>query len=294
MTLNWTKDRTLKAIIFFTFVTLIFSCGRKRNKTYYSHHPSGYHWKLISFTQDSAVYFGGKTAHVSALFCTQNDSVFYDSKHDLRDRFFVQIDSLNKNNKLRQLISRCNEGDSICALLPNSDFFKEQFGREIPYFSKNDSVVKVYFKVKEILDDLAYDQLIHSIVSNEQNEIKSFFGSSEKMKEAKDSLGFYWVEKPTGTEGEIIQQGDIITLNYEGSFLDGRIVDISPKNFSLNYGTPDQLILGLNYVIRRLKIGQNSKIILPSQLAFGELGSSNGSIAPYTPMLYKISIITKK
>jgi FKBP-type peptidyl-prolyl cis-trans isomerase len=70
-------------------------------------------------------------------------------------------------------------------------------------------------------------------------------------------------------------------------------VDSSPQNFQINYGTPDQLIRGLNYAICKLKIGRFSKIILPSHLAFGENGSSNGSIPPFTPMLYKISVSKK-
>ena len=51
------------------------------------------------------------------------------------------------------------------------------------------------------------------------------------------------------------------------------------------------LEFNIHYVIKRLKKGQNAKIILPSRLAFGENGSSNGTIAPYTPLIYEIKII---
>jgi FKBP-type peptidyl-prolyl cis-trans isomerase len=56
------------------------------------------------------------------------------------------------------------------------------------------------------------------------------------------------------------------------------------------YGTPDQVLKGINYVIPRLKVGQSAKIILPSRLAFGEKGSSNGTVPPFTPLLYEITL----
>lgn len=293
MTLKWNKNLVFGIATALLFLCL-FSCGSKKNKSEFSRHPLGYYWKLIAFQSDSAIYLKGKIARVNAVFCTQHDSVFYDSKHDLRDRFFVKIDTLNHENKLRHLISRCNKGDSLCILLPVKDFFKEQFGTEIPFFSQHDSIVKIHLRVTDILNENSYSELTTSILNDEYTEIRNFFGSEEKMKAAKDSLGFYWVEKPVVSNGENIHYGDLISIKYEGAFLDGRIVDVSPDNFSLNYGTPDQILKGLNYVIRSLKIGQDSKIILPSQLAFGEQGSSNGSIAPFTPMLYKICITTKK
>lgn len=290
---KWSKNViTITSLLI--FLSICFSCGRKKNKSEFSQHPLGYHWKLLAFSSDSAIYLNGRTAKVNAVFCTQNDSVFYDSRHDLRDRFFVKIDTMIQGNKLRHLISRCNKGDSLCVLIPVYDFFKEQFGTEIPFFSKQDSVVKIYLRVMDILSEEAYSEITTNILNNENEEIRNYFGSEEKMKAAKDSLGFYWVERPPAMNGENIHSGDLISISYQGAFLDGRIVDVSPANFSINYGTPDQIIKGLNYVISRLKLGQDSKIILPSQLAFGEQGSSNGSIAPFTPMLYKISITTKK
>jgi len=40
-----------------------------------------------------------------------------------------------------------------------------------------------------------------------------------------------------------------------------------------------------------MKKGEKSKIILPSYLGFGEQGSSDGKIPPYTPLLYEIELL---
>ena len=278
----------------FAFIFLLFIVGCKRKKrNEFTLHPQGYFWKLISFSTDSNEYKTNNIAWVNASFSTQNDSLFYDSKHDLRDRFFVAIDS-NQSNSLRSLISRFSEGDSVNALMKPQVFFQQQFNGKVPFFSRKDSIVRVKFKIKRTFDSKQYEQMIQKIAGNEMKEIEAFFGSEEKFKNAKDSAGFYWVIKPSNINGETIRLGDVVTINYEGAFLDGRTVDISPKEFNLTLGTPDQVLKGLNYVIARLKTGDDSKIILPSQLAFGESGSSNGSIPPFTPMLYKIRIISKK
>jgi FKBP-type peptidyl-prolyl cis-trans isomerase len=43
-----------------------------------------------------------------------------------------------------------------------------------------------------------------------------------------------------------------------------------------------------------LKNGQTAEILLPSRLAFGEIGSSNGFVPPYTPLIYEVKIIDVK
>jgi FKBP-type peptidyl-prolyl cis-trans isomerase len=168
-------------------------------------------------------------------------------------------------------------------------FFNQQFRSDLPYFSEKDSVVKVSFRIKRMLGADEFHQLSGEISRNEMKEIETWFGSTEAFEKARDPLGFYWVEKDE-TPGDSIHHGDAVSIRYEGSFLNGRKVDISPKSFQFIYGTPDQLIKGLNYAIGKMKRGQNSKIILPSHLAFGENGSSNGSIPPFTPMLYRITV----
>ncbi|MBK9284670.1 MAG: FKBP-type peptidyl-prolyl cis-trans isomerase [Sphingobacteriaceae bacterium] len=277
----------------FVIITLT-HCNSKKNSTEYSYHAAGYYWKLISFTEDSNAYEKGQYAHVNAVFYTQTDSVFYDSVHDLRDRLFIRIDSLKSIHAFHHAISKCNNGDSIIILIPTKKFFNEQFGQPVPFFSERDSVIKIRARIKEILNQEAYALALQKIYSDEHKEILQYFGTKEEMINAKDSIGIYWVSKTDLAASDPVRYGDIIEIQYEGSFLDGRIIDYSPNNFTLKYGTPDQLVKGLNYVIGKLKIGEESKIILPSQLAFGESGSSNGSIPPFTPLHYKIRLINKK
>ena len=136
---------------------------------------------------------------------------------------------------------------------------------------------------------------VASILEKEEAQIKKYFGTKAEMEAAEDPLGFYWVDRSETAQGkELLRPGDLVALTYKGEYLTGRFLEKSPEKFELAVGTPDQLLKGLNYVISRLKLGENAKIILPSRLAFGENGSSNGMVPPFTPLVYEIKILEHK
>ena len=82
-------------------------------------------------------------------------------------------------------------------------------------------------------------------------------------------------------------------MAYYGYFLDGRMIDFN-DSLGIYYDDSLQLIKGLNYVIKRLDVGQSAKIVLPSPLAFGMRGSFNKTIPPFTPLLYEIKLLQLK
>jgi FKBP-type peptidyl-prolyl cis-trans isomerase len=270
------------------------SCGHK-NEKYFSYDRSGYYFQLLSFNSNNTPYRSKSIAWIDASFKTQSDSVFWDSHNNYNDNFFLPIDSGSKNNFFKNYISKLTELDSACLLIKTKDFYLQQFNsNKIPFFSENDSIVKVNFKIRQVLTESEFKNREVNLLKQETEQIESYFNSPRDFEMAKDSLGFYWVEKPKKSDLPVIIYKNLVKLSYQGSFLNGRIFERSPDNFEISYGTPDQLIKGLNYVIKRLKKGQNAKIILPSRLAFGENGSSNGTIAPFTPIIYEINIIDVK
>jgi FKBP-type peptidyl-prolyl cis-trans isomerase len=185
--------------------------------------------------------------------------------------------------------------DSLCLLIPTRDFYMQQFNSsKIPYFSQKDTVVKVHLKVKEFISAVAFYNLKNNAKQEEETQIKNYFGSELAYTMARDSAGFYWVEKPKGYHSQNLAYSDELIITYEGYFLNGRFLEKSPERFEYTSGVPDQILKGLNYVIQKLKKGENAKIILPSALAFGENGSSNGTVPPFTPLLYNIKLIDVK
>lgn len=286
--------RSIKVFLVAFSIGLLFTGCQRKKEVGYSRHSGGYYHQLLAFNSDEAIYSPGHVAWLSAVFRTQNDSVFWDSDNDLNDRFYIRLDSTNRDH-FRSYVSSCADGDSASLLLSPADFFSWQFNSDsIPFFSAGDTVVKINFRIKKVMSPEEFRRAGGDLLREENRRIAAFFSSTKELEEARDPLGFYWLERPQTTGTVSVKEGDFVSLTYEGSYLNGRYLERSGGCFELVYGTPDQLLRGLNYVTGKLKLGQTAKILLPSRLAFGETGSSNGIVPPYTPLVYTVKICEVK
>ncbi len=192
------------------------------------------------------------------------------------------------------------EGDSTSLMVNKAVFFKEYFDTIAPQFCNKDSVVKMDVKIRRILTEAESHALLQRSVSgrSEDKELEELKSIDDYLKHhhkdvTPDNHGIYILEH-LKTVGKKAVSGDRIRIKYSGFYLDGKPVDNGGQQLEFTFGTPDQLVKGLNIVIGNLKKGETTKIIVPSRLAFGELGSSNGSIPPYTPLVYNITLIDIK
>jgi peptidylprolyl isomerase len=60
---------------------------------------------------------------------------------------------------------------------------------------------------------------------------------------------------------------------------------------ALNFGKPGQLVQGMQYALSLMKAGERALVYMPSELAFGESGSSTGIIPPKTPIYFDINVL---
>jgi FKBP-type peptidyl-prolyl cis-trans isomerase len=280
-------------LILLSFLVFLLSCKEKKTEQnpHFSYHPLGYYYQLLAFETENTTLIPGKIAWLSATFTTQSDSIFWDTFNNMNDKFYVRTDTATIYNLITHYVSRLAGLDSACILIKPRDFFTQQFKSDtIPFFSKSDSCVKIFLKVKQLYSEDEFLKVQQDLELNEMRQIYKFYTNEAEAGAAMDPMGFYWLEKNGPETGPAIKAGNTISIDYEGYFLNGRFLESSGNDFELKYGTPDQLLKGLNYVISQLKLGQNAKIILPSRLAFGENGSSNGIVPPYSPLLYKIKL----
>ena len=276
-------------------VGAVLAACNKPKSTAFTAHPLGYYYKLLSYESENRLDKSDGIIQLAVTFCNQNDSVFWDSYNNLNSAFFIRPDSTSKTEFLRHHLSQSALLDSFCLLLKTVDFYQQHFQQStIPYFSKNDSIVKINIKVLRVLSEEEFGRWHQKARKDEESQIRNFFGTEEVYKAAKDTRGFYWIKRPADCQLTAFGFHDKLTISYEGYFLNGRFIEKSPPEFELLYGAPDQLLKGLNYVIDYLKKGEDAKIILPSPLAFGENGSSNGTVPPFTPILYNVKLIDFK
>lgn len=289
-----TKNFSVIFCLSTALASVFISCKPSQKKDF-KFDSLGYYFRLISFKTDTFVYKAKQIAWMNVSFATQSDSVFWDSFNNLNNRFFIEIDSSNASNFLKHSVSKASVLDSVCLMIKKSDFFKQQFNQsKIPFFSERDSIVKVHYKLNQILNKTQYENLKINMAEQEKRQIKGYLKENCTRPISPDSVGIYWLEKPSESDDQKLMAGDLISVSYKGYFLNGRLLETSPQQFDFIYGSPDQLIKGLNYVIKELKEGQNAKIILPSPLAFGDEGNSMQTIPAFTPLLYEIKIISVK
>lgn len=292
---------TTKFAYFFMFLLLGFACSKSDLFNGYSRDSSGYYFKLISIGDGNESPRNDDVVVFEAVMKTQSDSVFWDTKHDAANGMYVSLNTSNIKGSCKDYFTKMVEGDSVSFLLKPSVLFRDYFDTIVPSFCENDSLVKLDVKLIQIISKAEFESLKRNATGQDEEEdreleelqiIDCYLLQNYKFVKA-DENGIYTLSK-TSNNSEKVAGGKKVKVSFKGTFLDGKPIDKTEQSLEFIYGTPDQLIKGLNIVIGSLKKGETTKIIVPSRLAFGELGSSNGSIPPYTPLVYEIKIIDIK
>jgi len=96
-------------------------------------------------------------------------------------------------------------------------------------------------------------------------------------------------------QGKAAENGDNVSVHYIGTLEDGTKFDSSiergiPFDFDLGAG---QVIKGWDLGVLGMKIGEKRKLIIPSQLAYGENGIP-GAIPPNATLIFEVEILEIK
>jgi FKBP-type peptidyl-prolyl cis-trans isomerase len=175
------------------------------------------------------------------------------------------------------------KGDSVIYLMTPEQLFGNYFQTTVPDYCKNDSLIKVEVGIKELIKEV-------KITEKELKTIKEYItkNSYEIVTELPNKI--FILEHKQGLGSDVVARGRSVSVDYKGRFFNDSLFDDPAYPLQFNYGTPDQLLKGLNFVIKGMHKGEFIKIILPSYLAYGEGGNTNGTVAPFTPLVYEITI----
>jgi FKBP-type peptidyl-prolyl cis-trans isomerase len=289
-----------KIVLYSLGIFVLFSCNKKTHYQGYTKSNEGYYYKLLSIGDEHDDAMNDNSIVLcEASMKKMNDSVFWDTKHDAVNGLVIDLSEEAISGSCNDYFFNMALGDSVSFLLKPSVLFQQYFNSQVPQFCSNDTLLKLNVKLIKVMNTKQYNEFKNTasvkIEDTELQELKLIHEYVTKnYKSVKvDANGMYTLSK-TSTNLEPVAYGKRILIKYKATYLDGRIIDREPQELEFVVGTPDQVIKGLNIVIASLKKGETTKIIVPSRLAFGELGTSNGSIAPYTPLIYEVEIIDIK
>lgn len=266
------------ALVIFAFV----SCTRKHPKYFdnYSCTKSGLYYKILKIGDGDYKINAWDDITFSCSFKKCNDSVFFSSQSE--KVYYNPEDSLDKTFFLSHF-NGLVEGDSVSYYVKTKELFQKYFQTPVPDYCKNDSLIKVDVLIKHLDKEIKISETelkkIHCYI-----EEKGLNG----VKELPNKI--YILESKKSQSADVVAKGRTVVLSYKGWFLNDSLFDNPFHPLQFVYGTPDQILKGLNFVIKGMNKGEYAKIILPSYLAYGESGSSNATVPPFTPLLYEITI----
>lgn len=92
-------------------------------------------------------------------------------------------------------------------------------------------------------------------------------------------------------EGDKPDAGDVVRVHYKGTLLDGTEFDSSyargePAMFSLA-----QVVPGWQEGIALMPVGSKYRLWIPSDLAYGEMGTPNGEIGPNATLVFDVELL---
>lgn len=230
---------------------------------------------------------------VDISYKTIEDSVFFNAKR----RF--QILKAAYPASIDECFTMLSVGDSATFILSADLFFEYTLERSLPSFIDSLSFFKVDIEMLEIISEERFIKekeeflgWIEDFSIYEKIRLSNFLTDCTNDYQT-EKQGLYKSIQTEGT-GLSVQKGDTLVLDYEGRFLNGKIFDSTKKRnrtFEYIYGTEWQVIRGMELAVSQMKDGEKSIFILPSELAFGETGNSNGAIPPFSTLIYEIELL---
>lgn len=131
-----------------------------------------------------------------------------------------------------------------------------------------------------------------NLVSRDADAIKAYVDAHKlRFNETKTGL---WVSVADSGQGKKVQKGQIISLNYRITLLDGTLCYSSeksgPKEFLVGQGGVES---GLEEAVLWLRKGAKASFILPPHLAYGLVGD-NDQIPARATIIYDVEVVDLK
>jgi FKBP-type peptidyl-prolyl cis-trans isomerase len=156
--------------------------------------------------------------------------------------------------------------------------------------------------VEPLMEDQVILQLSAHLIADPQNQAEQDqnaivdYGIEQFLPLERTATGLFYYIQEAG-EGDPLQWGDYIKVDYEGYFLDGKVFDDTRRR-----GKPLQfyignMIQGWNEGLQLVAPGGRILLAVPSPLAYGKEGLPDGKggllVPADTPLVFEVTVLEK-
>ena len=187
-------------------------------------------------------------------------------------------------------------GDRISYIIPFSEVdrcFLSAFADSNTY--RMDEEITFTVHLQKTFDKQGYiDYLMHASQQYELGEAEAIeLLLMNDPKRGYEKHGDCFIQFLHDVPTDSILNGREIKISYNTLLFNGRELDHTTE-MQFNFGKPGQIIAGLQYALTFLTEDDHALIYLPSYLAFGEKGNSNGIVPPHTPIVFDVNVLEVK
>lgn len=231
---------------------------------------------------------------------TLGDSVLYNSRELNNDKAVTfQLMKPSYKGDLTEGIMALTPGDSAHIYIPVDDliksgspklsYMKQGVGQKLEY-----RVVLVSVKPMAQMKKEQEDQQKKQAEIDDKKLIEYF--KTNNITPKKTASGLYYTIDRLG-EGDAVNKGDKVTVNYTGKTIDGKVFD-SNIDPSFMHVEPFTFILGMGHVIKGwdegvdlLNKGTKATLYIPSRLAYGKNSPDPNKIPENAIMIFDIEVL---
>lgn len=102
----------------------------------------------------------------------------------------------------------------------------------------------------------------------------------------------YYIYEKVDDDSPQPKEGNFVTVEYVVTLLDGTVCYSSDENGPATFKVEkDDVESGLHEAVKKLKVGERAKVVLPPHRAHGLLGDS-GKIPPQSVVIYDLKLLS--
>ena len=216
------------------------------------------------------------------IFGTTNDSIA--RAWDIYDQDVIygpvrfKVESLLPG--LREGLALMKEGGTATLILPSDIALGSNSSNRIPSYST-------------LIYELELVTVIEDPDAHETMLIQAFL-DSHNVDRAASTDSIYFIEEVAG-EGDLISNGNIVSVYYKAYYLDGRVFDSNLDEEAYTFSYPGKyLVEGWNEGLALMKQGSKGTLLIPYKKGYGELGLIDNrgitKVGPYMTILFDMEI----